>query len=166
VLEHVQRPVDFLKVVERLLVPGGIIHIAVPNVKCWESALRGWASYEPYHLTYFDLETLTRAVEMAGFSCESVRTYDSFSGWFLAALRTVMDVNKVHGAVIRPAGVATRTASGRRNMVVEHAYRLAMLTVGGVITPFRRLQGKLGYGDELVCIARKPELMNRRIRSG
>jgi len=162
VLEHVQRPVDFLRDVERLLVPGGLVHIAVPNVACWEAVLRGWTSYEPYHLTYFDAKTFKKTIELAGLSCNSVRTYDSFSGWFLAVLRTIMGVNKEYGAVTRPAGVATRNTAIKRNPFIENAYRLLMTSVGGVITPFRRLQGWWGYGDELVCIARKPKHVDHK----
>ncbi|MEY4942880.1 MAG: hypothetical protein RL254_1061, partial [Planctomycetota bacterium] len=60
VLEHVHRPIEFMADVRRLLAPGGVVHVAVPNIACWEAALPGWTSYEPYHLTYFYPQTLSR----------------------------------------------------------------------------------------------------------
>lgn len=155
VLEHVPQPVEFLQDAIRLLAPGGILHIAVPNIDCWEARLPGWTSYEPYHLTYFNRRTLQRVVSSAGFATVQCLTCDSFSGWFLALLRTALGVNREHGAVTRPAASASRPV-GRRSGLVEHTYRLAMVLAGGGLWPVRWLQGKLGYGDEVVCIARKP----------
>lgn len=156
VLEHVQHPVEFLQDVFRLLVPGGVLHIAVPNIDCWEAHLPGWTSYEPYHLTYFNRQTLQGALTSASFATVRCLTSDSFSGWFLAVLRTALGFNREHGAVTRPVAVPASRAYAPRTNVVEHAYRLAMVLAGGWLWPLRSLQGKLGYGDELVCIARKP----------
>jgi len=68
VLEHVQQPVGFLETIHHHLIPGGIVHVAVPNITCWEASLSGWTSYEPYHLTYFSCDTLARAAVSAGFT--------------------------------------------------------------------------------------------------
>ncbi|MDD2768309.1 MAG: class I SAM-dependent methyltransferase [Methylococcus sp.] len=155
VLEHVQRPVEFMQNVFRLLAPGGIVHVAVPNIGCWEARFYGWTSYEPYHLTYFDRQTLTRTAESAGFSLDTIITKDSFSGWFLALLRTVLGVNRAQGAITRPASLSTNGRAGHRSILVEQGYRLAMVLAGGGLWPLRWLQGQLGYGDEAICIARK-----------
>lgn len=155
VLEHVQKPVEFLQDVFRLLKPDGIVHIAVPNIDCWEASLPGWTSYEPYHLTYFNQQTLLRAVVSAGFTSKRVQTSDSFSGWFLASLRTTLGVNSAEGAVTRAVASSSGHPINARSGVVEHAYRLSMVLSGGGLWPLRWLQGKLGYGDEVVCIAQK-----------
>lgn len=155
VLEHVPEPVGFLQDAFRLLAPDGIVHIAVPNIDCWEALLPGWTSYEPYHLTYFNRETLARVVAAAGFSTEIIFTADSFSGWFLALLRTVLAVNRQHGAVTRPVLVSAAHPAGSRSGFVEHTYRLAMVLTGGGLWPLRRMQAHLGRGDELLCIARR-----------
>jgi len=156
VLEHVHRPIDFLQDVRRLLVSGGVAHIAVPNIACWEAALSGWTSYEPYHLTYFSPRTLVRTVAASGLAIDHVATHDSFSGWFLASLRTALGVNRSNGAVTRSATSRAGRSGVRRSGLLEHAYRLAMVCVGSGLWPLRLLQGRLGYGDEVICIARKP----------
>lgn len=158
VLEHVQQPVDFLQDVHRLLTAEGIIHIAVPNIDCWEAGLSGWTSYEPYHLTYFNRQTLLRAVELAGFSVIRIQTSESFSGWFLALLRSALGVNRAQGAVTRSVTTSTSHLATSRPALVEHGYRFAMVIIGGGLWPLRWLQGKLGCGDEITCIARKSSL--------
>lgn len=157
VLEHVQRPVEFLQDVFRLLAPGGIAHIAVPNIDCYEAHLSGWASYEPYHLTYFNQSSLERSCSAAGFSIVKVISRESFSGWFLALLRTLLQVNHKHGAVVRsPAASTLVNLSASRPRFISHAYRLSMVIFGVGLWPLRWFQGKLGHGDEIVCIVRKP----------
>jgi len=159
VLEHVQQPVEFLQDVHQNLTTGGIVHIAIPNIACWEAYLTGWTSYEPYHLTYFDRHSLVRAIEAAGFSVDSIISRDSFSGWFLTLLRTALGVNRNHGAITRAASLSVGVPTHRRTDFVEHAYRLTMVLFGWVTWPLRWLQGWLGYGDEIICIASKRVLV-------
>lgn len=156
VLEHVQQPVHFLRDVYRLLAPGGVVHIAVPNVACWEAGFSGWTSYEPYHLIYFDPQTLARVITDSGLVFDRIITHDSFSGWFLALMRTALGVNRAEGAVTRSVDSAIGHARGQRRALVEHAYRLATVCAGGLLWPLRCIQARLGYGDEAICIARKP----------
>ena len=156
VLEHVEHPVELLKDVLRLLGPGGVAHIAVPNVACWEAGLSGWTGFEPYHLTYFEPQTLERTVATSGLTIDSITTLDSFSGWFLAVLRTAMGVNRTGGAVTRPPTPMAQRTSGHSG-VVKHAYRIAMVCVGGALWPLRWFQSRLGRGNEAVCIARNPQ---------
>lgn len=150
VLEHVGRPVEFLQGVRCLLATGGLVHIAVPNIACWEANLSGWTSYETYHLAYFKQQTLNWVVATAGLEVERLETFDSFSGWFLAVVRTALCVNRSGCARERP-----KTMDVGRAAVVEHVYRLAMVATGLVLWPLRWFQANLGYGDELVCLARK-----------
>lgn len=154
VLEHVQRPIEFLQEVHRLLAPGGIVHIAVPNIDCWEARLPGWNSYEPYHLTYFNPALLDRVCRAAALLPIHIKTHESFSGWFLAIARSVLGVNLENTVVEQSAAVHTRIT--RRPTRLEHAYRLAMTLVGGGSWPLRFVQGRLGFGDEVICLAQKP----------
>jgi 2-polyprenyl-3-methyl-5-hydroxy-6-metoxy-1,4-benzoquinol methylase len=156
VLEHVNQPIDLLKHIRRLLAPGGVVHIAVPNVSCWQASLSGWASYEPYHLSYFDPRTLTRVVTASGLKVSRILTHDSFSGWFLAILRTGLGVNNDGGAVARHSSLSSKRTASRLG-VYEHAYRLAMVCSGAATWPLRVIQARLGRGDEAICIAYKPQ---------
>ena len=90
VLEHTAEPIALLAAAKRLLGPGGVLHIAVPNVASWEAVLPGWTSYEPYHLVYFTPTTLRSVVARAGLNVVHGETREPFSGWFLAVLRTAL----------------------------------------------------------------------------
>lgn len=155
VLEHVQQPVSFLQDVLGLLARGGVVHIAVPNIACWEASLSGWTSFEPYHLTYFSPYTLKKTVARGGLEIANISTLDSFSGWFLAVLRTGLGVNQSNGAVTRTLKTTEGSVSTKRAGLVEHAYRIAMVAVGMALWPVRFLQAKVGRGDEVICIAHK-----------
>ena len=111
--------------------------------------LPGWNSYEPYHLLYFTPQTLRAAAKKAGFEIQHLTTHESFSGWFLAILRTLL--KKSHAAQPQQESSADAKPS---TSFVEHAYRLAMVTWGLLALPFRRLQEFLGKGDEVIIIAR------------
>jgi len=148
VLEHVADPVGFLCAARERLKPGGVLHVAVPNVGCWEARLRGWNSYEPYHVLYFDPHTLVRAINASGCRLVQVRTFEAFSVWFLAILRSLRDPRHAPEPSVQksPAGAPA---------AVEHAYRLAMVITGLLTWPLRRVQGWLGKGDELMAVARR-----------
>lgn len=159
VLEHVNDPVAFLSDVCRLLAPGGVAHIAVPNVGCWEAVLAGWTSYEPYHLSYFTPVTLYETISAAELEIEQKVTHESFSGWFLAVLRTLLGVNRGGLTIQANARFRSEVARRSRSVLSEHVYRLAMICMGGGLWPLRMIQAKLGYGDEAICIARKPGMI-------
>ena len=151
VLEHVNDPIQFLKDVRNLLKDEGWAHISVPNVACWEAFLPGWNCYEPFHLVYYVPATLQRAIEQAGFEVLHIETHESFSGWFLVLLRTLLRTNK-------------KTADERfaqRESVnlswVGHVYHLTMILSGLVVFPLRLFQQAIGRGDEVVLIARKAD---------
>lgn len=154
VLEHVQDPRAFLQAVVHLLAPAGVMHLAVPNLACWEARLPGWTSYEPYHLAYFTPHTLRKLLNTSQLSVAALTTPDSFSGWFLAILRTLIGVNRRGGAVARPAVCRAPTSGRERAPAVEHAYRLAMVISGATTWPLRWFQSRGGHGDEIVCVAR------------
>lgn len=151
VLEHVCDPVEFLKSVRSHLKPNGTLHLAVPNAGSWGACLPGWISYEPYHLLYFTPETVRLAVEKAGFEISRLATHESFSGWFLAVLHTMLGKS-----------LSTRTTRdqvsvpGHSTRIVEHFYRLFMVAAGLVSLPLRRLQEYLERGDELILLAENP----------
>ena len=154
VLEHVASPVEFVTQAVDLLSPNGYILIAVPNIKSLEARLPGWNSYEPYHLLYFDASTLSRVVSEVGLSKVKLSSHESFSGWFLAIVRTLMGINSSDGAAVtKSAHVSVN--KGYRRLAVEFSYRILSILFGLFIYPLRLIQGYCGRGDELYCLARK-----------
>lgn len=76
-IEHVHDPVGILREAYRLLVPGGKIVIACPNIESWAFERFGanWFGLDvPRHLTHFTPTTLGLALQTAGFRIETRRT--------------------------------------------------------------------------------------------
>ncbi len=78
VVEHLPRPVETLAALRRRLRPGGLLMLSTPNTGHWQ-ALREPAAWEGYrppsHLVFFTAETLSRALEQAGFQEVTVQRY-------------------------------------------------------------------------------------------
>jgi len=69
VLEHVQSPRDMVNEIARVLKPGGILLVAVPNFASWEArwSRSHWFHLDvPRHLTHFTPKTLGRLLGEAG----------------------------------------------------------------------------------------------------
>jgi 2-polyprenyl-3-methyl-5-hydroxy-6-metoxy-1,4-benzoquinol methylase len=74
VLEHIQKPKEFLReLVERHLLPGGVLAITTPNIeavdsKNWDKLIE-WKHYKPReHLFLYNEQGLEILLESAGFS--------------------------------------------------------------------------------------------------
>lgn len=68
-LEHIDDPAGAVAEATRLLRPGGLLAIAVPNFGSWHRRLFGSAWFQldlPRHLQHFDRDSLAKLVEAAG----------------------------------------------------------------------------------------------------
>ncbi|MBV8361656.1 MAG: class I SAM-dependent methyltransferase [Deltaproteobacteria bacterium] len=146
VLEHSSDPLKFLSVIRKHLTDTGVLHIVVPNIDCWSAYLPGWYSYLPYHFVYFSRLTLNRALNQSGFEIIRVMTHETFSGWLLSTVRSLRQRN--HSNIDDTSQVKSV------NISKSVLWPIAVL-IGGLTLPLRRLQGLLGYGDELAALARR-----------
>ena len=117
VLEHLHDPLASLRELRRILRPGGVLFLRVPNAASYVARLCGryWSGYDlPRHMTLFTPRTLAQALAEAGFR-EKIRVYTS--GSYLAALhslRFAMDdglasperAAAIHRALLHPAARA------------------------------------------------------------
>lgn len=144
VLEHTNDPLALLIEARRRLRPQGRLYLSVPNVACWEARLGGWNSYEPYHLIYFTPATLRSTLEHSGFEVIASGTHESFSGWFLTLVRSLLYERRAPGA-----GLTT----GRRGGALRGFYHLLVAFSGLLSYPQRLAQAALGRGDEVYAVA-------------
>lgn len=81
VLEHIPDPIGMLEIAHRLLLPGGIVCVVVPNdYNPFQIALRTACDYKPWwlapphHINYFEPVSLKRAIQRVGFDVAALST--------------------------------------------------------------------------------------------
>jgi 2-polyprenyl-3-methyl-5-hydroxy-6-metoxy-1,4-benzoquinol methylase len=114
VLEHLHDPLASLRELRRIVRPGGVLFVRVPNAASYVARLCGryWVGYDlPRHMTVFTPKTLRRALAQADFA-QIMHAYTSGSYLVLLhSLRFAMDDGLVslrraaiiHRALLHPA---------------------------------------------------------------
>lgn len=81
VLEHIPDPIGMLEIAHRLLLPGGIVCVVVPNdYNPFQIALRNACNYKPWwlapphHINYFEPMSLKHVLQRVGFSIAALST--------------------------------------------------------------------------------------------
>jgi 2-polyprenyl-3-methyl-5-hydroxy-6-metoxy-1,4-benzoquinol methylase len=98
VFEHLYAPADVLIEAQRILRPGGLLIIRVPNVTSSSRRIFGqyWAGYDaPRHLAVFSPATLSRFLDHAQFEILNQTSHSGNYTTFLLSLRFwLSDLNK------------------------------------------------------------------------
>ena len=81
VLEHISNPVECLTKITKLLRPGGLTVIEVPNMGGLEARLKGpkWHYYKVDHVNYFRPPDLRRVGDLSGLEFLGMKGYQHFS---------------------------------------------------------------------------------------
>lgn len=92
VLEHIDYPMDTLNELLRILKPGGQFFTIVPNEDCLENMMKKIVYtcafkkelygiikpfYPPYHINGFNKNSISKALELTGFTLKDVKTFGS-----------------------------------------------------------------------------------------
>jgi SAM-dependent methyltransferase len=158
VFEHLPSPPAELGELRRILRPGGLLYIDVPNYRTLSIVLGRddfMLNEPPQHLNYFSPATLTALIEGAGFSC--VRTYTSGGlKWENLIGRSIRsDIKDAYG-LGSPKSKAEATApkapvsNGRAPAAGSPLKRLALASI---VKPL--LYDRLKVGMKLSAIARR-----------
>jgi SAM-dependent methyltransferase len=77
VIEHTPDPRQMLDQCRALLRPGGILVVNYPDIGSWIAKVLGrrWLFLTSVHLYYFDRRTMSRMLEMSGFSVANMRPH-------------------------------------------------------------------------------------------
>lgn len=147
VLEHVPDPTDLLRHLARLLVPGGLLCLIVPNdYNPIQQSLRQVCGFPPWwvvprhHLNYFTGPSLTALVGRCGFRVE--RTEASFP----------IDLFLLMGDDYLNDPALGRVCHGKRMALETHLHQAGL---GPLKREFYRRLAELGLGRDVVVYARK-----------
>lgn len=105
-LEHVHQPRSTLEAARRLLKPGGVLALSVPNLASWSFATfgGGWYGLDlPRHLTHFTPPTLADLARRAGFTQVEV-TQVGRAGWIRRSVKRARDLGLARPEHARWAG--------------------------------------------------------------
>jgi SAM-dependent methyltransferase len=141
-LEHVRQPVRQLRHAASLVVPGGMLVVAVPNAASLQARLFGdqWLALDlPRHLVHICPPALLAEIEELGFSVERVsylRGGQVLFGWLHGLVRQLPGHPDLYDAIRR---------SEAQQQAQNPARRLYALAAGVVALPF----GLIGTAVEL-----------------
>ena len=148
VLEHFERPNDALREVYRLLRPGGIFFVAVPNLGSAEARLSRdkWFHLDvPRHLMHFASPVLKRYLAEVGFCVESASSRSLEYDFFSAAQSFLNRIGLRHNwfyNVLRGGGV------GNVSQLLAHLICLPLAVIPGTVA-------LMAGGSTAVIYARK-----------
>ena len=153
VLEHISDPRAFLENLKPNLADKGILYIAVPNGKGFSANFRFWPNYVPYHLSYFNKNSIRRLLDDLGFKVDKLITRETITSsqnlLFSAAIRN-KDFDIVHPRFF--------DHNYRKHFSARHILKFVLHIIsnlfGLLIYPYRYVIGKLGLGDELIIVAK------------
>lgn len=141
VLEHVHDPLATLSEIHRILKPGGLLVVRVPNLASWDARLfkRYWAGLDaPRHLYLFTPQTLVQSIEQAGFQRKALDSKIGGYVTFVLSIKFLMNAYKLPPSI--------------RDGVLKVLYHpiCRLLSV-----PFFYVPAILGKGPLLVIVAQK-----------
>jgi len=149
VLEHIPNPFEFLINVKSVIKPGGFFCVVVPNdynliqkIFTENSGARKWWLAPPFHLNYFNKQSLEKLIERAGF--QVVHSTVMFPIDFFLLMGDVYIDNDSVG----------KLAHERRKRF-ENSFKSANAL--GVMRNLYESLASIGLGRELVIFAKKVE---------
>jgi SAM-dependent methyltransferase len=160
VLEHIYQPADWVAAVHRMVQPGGILHLQVPNYAALARVLagEGWASWcFPQHVFLFTPATLEALLARSGFRVEGTSTWDPWHGPGTAESSFVNQVGRLWGAGSpwpREIHANARPAPGPPP-ASQTVRRVMRSVVGAGSDAWARLEALLGRGAVVDVVARR-----------
>ena len=138
-LEHVPTPVRHLQAATRLLQPGGVLIVAVPNASGLQAKLFGdrWLHLDiPRHLVHIPAATLVKTLRDLGLQIDRVSYFRGGNivfGWLHGLVRSATGLD-LYDAIRKPEA---------RSAPMGRSERLIALTTGALLLPIAALASLL-----------------------
>lgn len=140
-IEHLPHPSKFLKTINQLIRPGGLLVIWTPNAKNATWLKENWFGYEPLqHLYFFSPQTLKQTLQSTGFHIVYKNTNRAKKGFF---------TSPQNSAYKKPEKIISK---------IEKIFRGIKRDFKNLINPVNYISPLLdwaGYGFNLYVIAKK-----------
>ena len=171
VLEHVPDPLGMVLDARRLLAPGGLLLVAVPNFDSLAARLFGpewWWVDPPTHLYYFTRATLSRLLAQAGFvtiAHSTERCDDETIAFYLVFVlnQRLGPLRRLRrGASARPGadnGVTPRARPSAHSARLWSHVRQAGELLERLSWPLGTILDRAGLGAEILLISRWPAVV-------
>ncbi|MDQ3928496.1 MAG: class I SAM-dependent methyltransferase [Chloroflexota bacterium] len=163
VLEHVRAPRLMLHEVARILKPGGMLLVAVPNFGSWEARFsgKGWFHLDvPRHLTHFTPRTLKEGLDEAGLDIISANffstEYDFFSFVQSGQNRLGFRHNLLYN-VLRTRSAKVIGSTSRANLIEIALVLLTAIPLALLSLIYAPVAAALGQGATIAAYAVKRE---------
>lgn len=164
VLEHVRAPRLMLHEVARILKPGGMLLVAVPNFGSWEARFsgKGWFHLDvPRHLTHFTPSTLKEGLAEAGLSIVSANffstEYDFFSFVQSAQNRLGFRHNLLYNVLRTRSAKVIGSSTSRASLIEVALVLLTAIPLALLSLIYAPLAAALGQGATIAAYAVKRE---------
>jgi len=162
VLEHLPRPNEILGQLARLLTPGGVLIVSVPNFHSWQSRLfRGhWFHLDPpRHIIHFEAHTLENVLRQAGL--QTIRRWDFLpeygsSGWVQSALNRIVPHSNYLYEVVKDRG-ALKGLNLAEHVLYMTTSIGAAVPVAAISMPVELLASAIHQGATLTFAAKARE---------
>jgi SAM-dependent methyltransferase len=149
VAEHLHTPADTVRGIARLLRPGGILLIAVPNFASPESRVgrAGWFHLDvPRHLVHFTPSTLDAMLAAAGFEqvkvTHLVPEYDLFSFVQTIENRLGLPANLLYDVLRRSEARLRQRRAGPLAAAIAVTLAVPLSIAAGLVTPLAAAAGR------------------------
>ncbi|MCB0876816.1 MAG: class I SAM-dependent methyltransferase [Solirubrobacterales bacterium] len=163
-LEHMPSPRSALREAARLLAPGGVLIVAIPNAASFQARLFGdrWLHLDiPRHLVHLSTATLTAGLGENGFRVEAVsyvRAGQVMIGWLTGLVSSLPGRLDLYQALRRPTARAKPIS--RRNRLIALAAGVVLLPLAATAAAAETL---LRHGGTVYVEARKPLPVDRTL---
>lgn len=149
VIEHLEAPLEALRICHRILKPGGVLAISTPNLRglgCRLLGAKAFALWPDEHIFYFGPVSLKRALQFADFTDMEIASREIYPENAAAVMARVLGKNG--GA----SGVAAKADPGVRS--VKKVFRNNP-ALRGLRAGLNRLFAAFPIGDELLAFTVK-----------
>ena len=156
-LEHSQSPDDDLARASRLLKPGGLLAIRVPNYNCLQRTLTGmkWVGIFCLHLSYFNRPSLSRLLRQHGIEPVFVHAGNHQSLSMLVGKKLSWLRHRLLVSRNTPDVSSTSTFNLQPTSGLDRHPRLAAYLLGTLLELVDQAGGWFGYGQILFVVGRK-----------